>query len=76
MTDFDATRRLFDLPQGVIYMDGNSLGPLPKAVPGRLAEVARDEWGEMLITGWNRAGWIDLPRRTGDRARPSSLAST
>ena len=67
MTDFDATRRLFDLPQGVIYMDGNSLGPLPKAVPGRLAEVARDEWGEMLITGWNRAGWIDLPRRTGDR---------
>jgi kynureninase len=67
MTDFDATRALFDLPDGVIYLDGNSLGPLPRAVPERLARVVSDEWGEMLITGWNRAGWIDLPRRTGDR---------
>ena len=67
MTDFDATRRLFDLPEGVIYLDGNSLGPMPKSVPERLERVMRDEWAGMLITGWNRAGWIDMPRRVGDR---------
>ncbi len=67
MTDFDATRRLFDLPEGLIYLDGNSLGPLPKAVPDRVARVIREEWGKMVITGWNRAGWMNLPRRVGDR---------
>jgi len=66
-TDFTATRALFDLPQGVIYLDGNSLGPLPRAVPARLARTVTDEWGQMLITGWNRAGWMDQPRRLGDR---------
>lgn len=79
MTDFNATRQLFELPEGVIYMDGNSLGPIPKAVPNRIQEVLHGEWGEMLITGWNRAGWMDLPRRVGDRigkligARPGSV---
>ena len=67
MTDFAATRRLFDLPEGVIYMDGNSLGPLPRAAVRRLDRAAREEWGGMLITAWNRAGWMDMPRRLGDR---------
>ena len=67
MTDFDATRRFFHLPEGMIYLDGNSLGPLPKTVPARLEAMVRDEWGEMLITAWNRASWMDMPRRLGDR---------
>ncbi len=66
-TDFDATRALFHLPEGVIYLDGNSLGPLPRAAGARLARTVEAEWGEMLITGWNRAGWMDLPARIGDR---------
>lgn len=67
MTDFSLTRSFFDLPRDVIYMDGNSLGPLPKSVPARLDALARGEWGEMVITGWNRAGWMSMPRRLGDR---------
>ena len=67
MTDFNATRAFFDLPEGLIYMDGNSLGPLPRHVPERLDHVARREWGEMVITGWNRAGWMVAPRRIGNR---------
>ena len=67
MTDFDKTRHFFTLPEGMIYLDGNSLGPLPKSVPARLERMVRDEWGEMLITGWNRAGWMAMPRRVGDR---------
>ena len=66
MTDFAATRALFHLPEGVTYLDGNSLGPLPRAAAARMAQV-QQEWGEMLITGWNRAGWMDLPTRLGDR---------
>ena len=67
MTDFNATRAMFTLPEGVIYLDGNSLGPLPRAVPARVEQTIRAEWGEMLITGWNKAGWMDLPARVGDR---------
>jgi kynureninase len=67
MTDFDATRAMFHLPEGVIYLDGNSLGPLPRAAAARVARVVVEEWGEMLITGWNRAGWMDQPSRIGDR---------
>ena len=67
MTDFTATRALFDLPPGMIYLDGNSLGPLPKGVAARVAQAITEEWGRMVITGWNRAGWIDLPARVGDR---------
>ncbi|WP_370274990.1 kynureninase [Pararhodobacter marinus] len=66
-TDFTATRALFDLPEGVIYLDGNSLGPLPRAVPARLQQAATAEWGQMLITGWNKAGWMELPTKIGDR---------
>uniref|UniRef100_UPI003A909A4C kynureninase n=1 Tax=Kordiimonas sp. TaxID=1970157 RepID=UPI003A909A4C len=60
-------RAAFDLPKGVIYMDGNSLGPLPKAVPPRLDTVIKREWGTDLIKSWNTAGWIDLPTRVGAR---------
>jgi len=67
MTDFDATRTMFHLPEGMIYLDGNSLGPLPRAASARMTRAMQDEWGEMLITGWNRAGWMAQPRALGDR---------
>ncbi|HRK42918.1 MAG TPA: kynureninase, partial [Gemmobacter sp.] len=66
-TDFTATRALFDLPEGVIYLDGNSLGPLPRAAAARVARTVTEEWGQMLITGWNKAGWMELPSRLGNR---------
>ena len=66
-TDFDATRALFALPEGVIYLDGNSLGPLPRAAAEKVRASIEEEWGEMLITAWNRAGWMDKPRALGDR---------
>ncbi len=67
MTDFAATRALFQLPEGMTYLDGNSLGPLPRAAAARIDRAVRDEWGEMLITGWNKAGWMDQPMALGDR---------
>ena len=67
MTDFTRTKGLFHLPEGVIYLDGNSLGPLPLAARERVAHLLREEWGEMLIRGWNDAGWMDEPRRLGER---------
>ncbi|MDZ7905268.1 MAG: kynureninase [Cypionkella sp.] len=67
MTDFAATKALFDLPAGVTYLDGNSLGPLPRAAMARVARTVTQEWGQMLIGGWNRAGWMDLPRKLGDQ---------
>jgi len=67
MTDFAATKAMFHLPEGVIYLDGNSLGPLPKAAVARMGQTMQDEWGEMLITGWNRAGWMEQPMRVGER---------
>jgi kynureninase len=67
MTDFAATRAMFHLPEGMIYLDGNSLGPLPVAAAARVAQAVTDEWGQMLITGWNKAGWMDQPARVGDR---------
>lgn len=60
-------RRAFDLPEGVIYLDGNSLGPLPKAARARLAQTVDQEWGQMLIRGWTQAGWIDLPQTVGNK---------
>ena len=66
-TDFARTRAMFDLPEGVIYLDGNSLGPLPKGVAARVAQTITAEWGQMLIRAWNEAGWADMPRRIGDR---------
>ena len=60
-------KEAFDLPEGVIYLDGNSLGPLPRGAEARVAEAMRAEWGGQLIRAWNDAGWMDLPRRVGDR---------
>ncbi len=67
MTDFTATRAMFDLPEGIVYLDGNSLGPLPRGVAARVGRTITEEWGQMLITGWNRAGWMALPTQLGNR---------
>ena len=60
-------RAQFVLPPGRIYLDGNSLGMLPRATPARVAQVVTQEWGQGLIESWNSAGWIDLPQRVGDK---------
>ena len=60
-------RGRFHVPEGVIYLDGNSLGPMPKATAARVAEVVRQEWGEGLIRSWNDAGWMDMPFRIGGK---------
>lgn len=57
----------FEIPEGVIYLDGNSLGPLPKGAAARAGEVISSEWGQQLIRAWNTADWISLPARVGDR---------
>jgi kynureninase len=67
MTDFKYTRSLFRMPDGVIYLDGNSLGPLPHAVADRVSRMISQEWGQALIRGWNSAGWMTQPGRIGDR---------
>ena len=58
---------LFEIPEDVIYLDGNSLGVLPKGAAARATEVIEQEWGQQLIRAWNVAGWMDLPRVVGDR---------
>ncbi len=58
---------LFDMPEGVIYLDGNSLGVLPRGATARAAQVIDEEWGGQLIRAWNGAGWMDLPRVVGNR---------
>ena len=60
----------FQLPDGVIYLDGNSLGVMPAAAPARIAEVVSQEWGTDLIRSWNSASWFDLPQRLGDQLAP------
>ena len=74
--DFDAAdplagyRERFILPEGVIYLDGNSLGALPKATPARLQAVIEGEWGEGLIRSWNTASWFDMATRIGAKIAP------
>lgn len=58
---------LFQIPDGMIYLDGNSLGPVPKGAADRVQKLIHDEWGALLIQAWNKAGWMDLPRQLGDR---------
>jgi kynureninase len=62
-----ARRDLFSLPDGVVYLDGNSLGALPRSVPARMQQVVADEWGTGLISSWNTADWVGLSRRVGTR---------
>jgi len=72
-------RAQFALPEGVNYLDGNSLGVLPAATAARVQQVVTEEWGSGLIRSWNTAGWITLPQRVGDKigrlvgARPGEL---
>ncbi|MBO9697337.1 MAG: kynureninase [Sphingopyxis sp.] len=75
-------RDRFQLREGLIYLDGNSLGALPKATGDRLAKVVGGEWGEGLITSWLAAGWSTAPRRIGDKigrligANPGEIVAT
>jgi len=63
-------RAHFDLPDGVIYLDGNSLGARPRAALARSQAVVAQEWGHHLIRSWNGAGWFGMPKRLGDRLAP------
>ena len=69
-------RESFLLPEEVIYLNGNSLGPLQLRVKQRLKEVVDIEWGEDLITSWNKHGWLDLPDRVGEKIAPIIGASS
>lgn len=57
----------FYIPSGMIYLDGNSLGVMPRAAAKRVLEVTEREWGEGLIKSWNSAHWWELPVRLGDK---------
>src|SRR6185437_12867068 len=63
-------RDRFRLPTGVIYLDGNSLGALPKAAPAALANTAEHQWGEDLIASWNKHGWIEWATRIAAKLAP------
>jgi kynureninase len=63
-------RDLFELPDGVVYLDGNSLGALPRSVLDRVRRVVGQEWGAGLVSSWNTADWVGLARRVGDRIAP------
>ena len=75
-------RDQFTLPEGVIYLDGNSLGVLPKTAAARVQKAVVQEWGQGLIRSWNSAGWFSLPQRLGDKiaqligARPGEVVAT
>jgi kynureninase len=63
-------RATFELPEGVIYLDGNSLGPLSRAAQQRVAHTVAEEWGKGLIRSWNTADWIDLPAIVARKIEP------
>ena len=64
---FSSYREGFHIPQGMIYLDGNSLGLMPKSVAARVADAVTRQWGEDLITSWNKNNWFHLPRVVGDK---------
>jgi len=63
-------RERFVLPDNVIYLDGNSLGALPRHVPSRMRAIVEDEWGKGLVRSWNDAAWIAAARRTAAKIAP------
>ena len=67
MTDFAKTRQMFDIPTGMIYLNGNSLGPMPKAAPAAMNSFLLDEWRTELIRGWNTKNWFMQSNALGDR---------
>jgi kynureninase len=75
-------RDLFTIPPDVIYLDGNSLGVMPKRCAGRVAAAVTQEWGNGLIRSWNTAGWFGLPQKLGDKiarligAAPGEVVAT
>ncbi|RED49656.1 kynureninase [Aestuariispira insulae] len=68
--DLAGYRAKFELAEGLIYLDGNSLGPLPIATIARLRQGVEVEWGQDLITSWNKHGWMHLPQRLGEKIAP------
>ncbi len=75
-------RDLFHLPDGMVYLDGNSLGVMPRSAPARVADVVAREWGTDLIQSWNKNGWFGLPKKVGDKiarligAAPGTVVAT
>ena len=67
MTDFSKTRGMFDIPDGMIYLNGNSLGPMPKAAPEAINRFLNDEWKTELIKGWNTCNWFMQTNSLGVR---------
>ncbi len=63
-------RSRYVLPDGVIYLDGNSLGPMAASVPAAMKQAVQEEWGQGLISSWNAAGWWDLPVSLGEKVAP------
>lgn len=63
-------RSRFALPEGVVYLDGNSLGALPRATGAALAEATANQWGDSLVSGWTRHDWIGMPQRLGAKIAP------
>ncbi|QHE75803.1 kynureninase [Hydrogenophaga sp. PBL-H3] len=75
-------RDLFHIPEGTIYLDGNSLGVMPRSAPARVADVVTREWGTDLIQSWNKNGWFAMPQKVGDKiarligAAPGTVVAT
>ena len=67
MTDFTKTRAMFHIPEGMIYLDGNSLGPMPLTAPDAMHSFLHDEWASELIKGWNSKNWFMQTNSLGDR---------
>lgn len=67
MTNFSKTREMFDIPEGLIYLNGNSLGPMPKAAPAAINSFLLDEWRTELVSGWNTKNWFMQTNTLGDR---------